>query len=608
MNQPLTPAPIADAALGGPVGALLRGVTEHWLLGIRESQPAILDMLRAPDDQPHRDLLPWSGEFAGKYLTAATLVYRVTRDERLLCYLKGFVAELISCQQPNGYLGCFAKDEQLTGRRTVVDEQGEHEADSWDPWCHYHLMMGLYTWYRETGDEAAFACVKRVADLFCRLFYNEQTGRRLLHTGSPEMNYAPGHIFALLYNETKNEAYLRFALEVLQDFAAEGCGDYYRRALAGEEYYRTPKPRWESIHSIQMLGELYRATGEQNYLTALTQIWRSMTKTDLHNTGGFSTEEQAVGNPFTNGNIETCCTVAYLALTADVLRLTGDPAAADVLELATYNNSLACFAPTGRWSTYNTPMAGEKRANFWQIGFQCRPGSPELNCCSVNAPRLLGELAEWAYMTCDEGLTVNFYAPSAVTLALPGGRVRVEQTTDYPAGGEVTLRFFGLTGRQTLRLRVPFWSEQTEILVGGRVVARPAPGYALLTREWGEGDSVTLRFDCSLRFARGEKDFTGCCSVTRGPLLLAYDGFYNPGPAAATPPVITPGRLRCVGVRPAHVAGSLFTMQNDGQTFTLCDMQAAGSSGSRYTTWLPVAAFAAPAMPPHNLNRSFKVE
>lgn len=39
-------------------------------------------------------------------------------------------------------------------------------------------------------------------------------------------------------------------------------GDYYRTGLAGQEFYRTPRPRWESLHAIQGLVELYRITGD----------------------------------------------------------------------------------------------------------------------------------------------------------------------------------------------------------------------------------------------------------------------------------------------------------------------------------------------------------
>ena len=63
----------------GETGELLRNVTERFLLGIAETDPAILSVFRDRDVKPYRDLLAWSGEFPGKYLTGCAYVYRASR-------------------------------------------------------------------------------------------------------------------------------------------------------------------------------------------------------------------------------------------------------------------------------------------------------------------------------------------------------------------------------------------------------------------------------------------------------------------------------------------------------------------------------------------------
>ena len=97
--------------------------------------------------------------------------------------------------------------------------------------------------------------------------------------------------------------------------------------------------------------------------------------------------------------------------------------------------------PSGRWWTYNTPMDGFRESSAHTIVFQARAGTPELNCCSVNAPRTLGMLSEWAVMTDAAGLVVNYYGPGSFQGALQDGtRVGVRWETDYPRSGAVTLR------------------------------------------------------------------------------------------------------------------------------------------------------------------------
>lgn len=46
-------------------------ITKNRLIGLRETNPAIPDMFRERDTLTYRELLPWSGEFAGKYITGA---------------------------------------------------------------------------------------------------------------------------------------------------------------------------------------------------------------------------------------------------------------------------------------------------------------------------------------------------------------------------------------------------------------------------------------------------------------------------------------------------------------------------------------------------------
>jgi len=96
------------------------------------------------------------------------------------------------------------------------------------------------------------------------------------------------------------------AQEIEKDWETPPSGDYVRTAVAGKPFYATPKPRWESLHSVQAIAELYFLTGEEKYRKAYEQIWWSIVEGDRHNTGGFSSGEQATGNPYDPHAIETC--------------------------------------------------------------------------------------------------------------------------------------------------------------------------------------------------------------------------------------------------------------------------------------------------------------
>lgn len=585
-------------ALDGVIGDRVRACLDQWFLPTPEANPALLEMFRHRDRQPRQDLLPWSGEFVGKYLTSAVLVWRMTGDERLKTLIEHLVKELHGVQDADGYLGPHPHHERLTGK--VLNGKG----DLWDVWGHYHCMVGLLLWHEQTGDETTLAVCRKAADLLCRAFLD--AGVPISVAGAHEMNQAVIHAFCLLYHRTGEPRYVEMARFIERDWQTPPCGDYLRTALAGRPFFQTPKPRWESLHDLQAIAELYFITGEESYRRAFEHIWWSILQGDRHNTGGFSSGEQATGNPYDPRAIETCCTIAWVALSIDMLRLTGLSLVADEIELATFNGVLGGQSATGRWWTYNTPMDGVRKASAHEIVFQARPGSPELNCCSVNGPRGLGMISDWAVMLAADGLIVNYYGPSTVRVSFPSGNVvELTQETRYPVEGTVRL---AVTPQQAesfvLRLRIPAWSAVTAVAVNGsRVDGVQAGTYVALDRTWTGGDRITMTFDMSLHVWVGERECAGQVSLYHGPLLLAYDQRYNTMDPDDLPALDIP---RLVGTpvswdRPLPPWMLLRFTAPDGRDVTVCDFANAGAAGTQYRSWLPARGAASvpfsPAQP-----------
>ncbi len=550
---------------------LAENIISNWLLGLRESNPALIDMFAFDDDAAVRDKLSWSGEFPGKYITSCCFIYRLTGSKKLLGYTVRVADELISYQKENGYLGVWGKDYQLNGYGRFVSKDGyEVRLDTWDAWSHYHVMYGLIMLSDITGDRKYFDSAERIASLFCEKFYTEN-GLRLGETGCLFANMAPMHVMALLYNRTKKRKYLDFALEAEKDLSHPDCIDFINNSLAGKEFYECRNvPRWEYIHSVEALAELYYATNDEKYKNVLLQIWNSIQKTDVHNTGAFSTFEQAMGTPYITWRaIETCCVVAHTALTVDVLELTGDVKAADQLEKALYNTTMGSFNPTGRWATYNTPMMGCKRSHYHEIEFQCKPGAPELNCCSVNAPRPLGTVSEWAYLTDGKALYVNYYGNSKVSF----GGLELTQRTVYPYGDTVNIT---ADGNGLLYLRIPFWSLHTTVSVNGKKTQAERGYFPVEVK----GKTVIgIKFDFSLRFEDGHEELEGKKCVYVGPMLLCHDEYYTSSPAETV--FAKNAKVKIV----KKDLGALYEITAENGSVTLCDMLLAGVSGSYYTTW-----------------------
>ncbi len=577
--------PAARFAPAGPVGERVQANLENWLLRAPQANPGMIEMFRLRDRQPEPSLVPWAGEFVGKYLISAVQALRLSEDPRLREQVARVVAAFLATQADDGYLGPFPRKERLLGH--------------WDLWGHYHAIAALILWHEHTGGAAALSAARRAADLVCATYLD--TNRRVFDAGDPEMNMTILTSLAALHRITGEPRYLRMAREVENDW--QRAGDYLRAGLDGREFFLSPRPRWESLHDLQGLLELWRITGEARYRDAFVHHWRSIRRWDRRNTGGFSSGEQATGNPYAPTAIETCCTVAWMALTLDYLRLTGDLHAADDLELATLNAGLGAQHPSGRWWTYNTPMDGVREASAHTIVFQARAGTPELNCCSVNAPRVLGMLSEWAVMTTGNGLVVNWLGSGQMTCPLADGdSVRLMATGEAWRDGQVDIAIASVPQRAIpIRVRIPGWARNARALLNGQPVKKVTPGeYLEIDRRWVAGDRIEVNFDLPMRFVPGANEAAGKVSVYRGPVLLAFDPAHNSIDETALPPIdlarlddakpVQKSKVsRPDGVTaPPWIAVDVPTAR--GTTVRLVDFASAGAAGTRYRSWLPAGA------------------
>src|ERR1044071_3449606 len=72
--------PYAHFAFTGPVGARVDANVDNWLLRAPKANPGMLENIRLRDRRPAPQLVPWAGEFVGKYLISAVQALRMTDD------------------------------------------------------------------------------------------------------------------------------------------------------------------------------------------------------------------------------------------------------------------------------------------------------------------------------------------------------------------------------------------------------------------------------------------------------------------------------------------------------------------------------------------------
>lgn len=572
----------------GFVGSRLAANLEGWELRTPGANPALIEMFYDRDRKPSRDLLPWHGEFVGKYLCSAILSHRILRDPRQKELIQSVARRFIASQGEDGYLGPFPEGSRLTGLRKG---EGFLQTQLWDVWGHYWAIQALILYYEDFGEEAALTAATKAADLIVQTYLDKPLD--MTNDGSVgQMNYAVIHAFALLYRITGKSEYLEMARWIIDKWDEPAGPQYMKLALDGKEMHEFPGNRWESLHDFLGLSEMYLLTGEPTYREVFVHVWNSILKGDRHNTGGFSSGEKTTGNPYDPSAIETCCTVAWIDMSIAMLKLTGNSLVADEIELSTFNGSLGGQSPSGRWWTYNTPMDGTKEASAHTINFQCRPGSPELNCCSVNGPRGLALLSEWAVLS-NDGFVLNYYGPSTFRVRTANGQtLSLSQETEYPKTGNVILRpSIDEPEQFEIKLRIPGWSANTSVSINGEEVSDVQSGsYLALGREWRTGDIIEINLDMSPHYWVGERNFAGKTSVYHGPILLAFDPVHNEIDPAEIPQIDAKTLSFEVGQTTRQIQPwmILTAEASDGTQVALCDFASAGAYGNYYRTWLPL--------------------
>ncbi|MBK8878533.1 MAG: glycoside hydrolase family 127 protein [Haliscomenobacter sp.] len=141
---------------------------------------------------------PWAGEHIGKYLEAASNVWKLTGDQDLKKQMDRLMYQLINTQKEDGYLGTYTPDQYWT---------------SWDVWSHKYNLHGLLTYYSATGYKPALESCIKIGDLLCRTFGNKPGQMDIITAGTHMGMAATSVLDAMveLYKYTADKKYLDFA-------------------------------------------------------------------------------------------------------------------------------------------------------------------------------------------------------------------------------------------------------------------------------------------------------------------------------------------------------------------------------------------------------------
>jgi hypothetical protein len=357
------------------------------------------------------------------------------------------------------------------------------------------------------------------------------------------------------------------------------------------------------------LTEYYRVTGNEYWKQAFMNLYHNIIEkeiTIIGNGGGDQPYHPAVygeawdntaieqTNPDIRRMMETCVGVTWLKLCSQVLRLTGDPLAADMIEKYTYNGLIGAMKPAGDGFSYVNLLNGVKTN---PEGWGGTVGDVYVTCCNLNGPMGLAYLPYVAVMNSGSGPVINLYnAGTATALTAKGNPVKLDIVTDYPLSGHILVRVTTQKPETfSLRLRIPSWSKATVMQVNGEHIAVSPGTYATIERKWSSGDRIELELDmrCRIIDAPHGSNRAGdnYQALVRGPVVLArdenIDEHYND-------PVSLVSKDGCAEIIPENptIPGTKmqFRVPTEDGFIRMVDYASVNNwNGKHVCTWLPKA-------------------
>jgi DUF1680 family protein len=567
--------PPSAVEIDGWLGARILANATNRLLNV-DTEPLLAGYRKKPGSHP------WIGEHVGKWMHAATLAWAYTGDPRLKTKLDRVAADLIACQEPDGYLGTYVPEKRF----------GLYPDADWDVWSHKYNLMGLLTYYQYTGNESALTACRKMGDLLIATFGPD---RKSILSAGTHLGMAATSVLqpiVLLYRCSGDERYLEFARYIVKAWDEPKGPGIIHALLEEKQVNKTANGKaYEMLSNLVGLCELARATGDSAFLDPVLNAWADISRRRLYLTGSASQGEHFHGDfdlPNATGAhvAETCVTTTWIQLNLQLLRLTGDARFANELEKTLYNHLTAAQNPRGDDWCYFTALEGKK------------PYDSGINCCHSSGPRGLALAPLQAYLKTRvadvDMLLVSTFETSSASFDLGGSSVRVEQRSHFPLQGSSELRFAcSKPTRFAVGVRVAPWAGQPKFEINGRTVsATVRDGWAVIrAQEWKSTDRLSLRFELGSRYVIGEHGNSGMEALEWGPFVLAYDSGRNPGLPGA--PLLgfadtKPARLES---RPgqslqfvADVRSPRLAKEKPATFLTFAD---AGSDGQTYRVWLP---------------------
>lgn len=459
----------------------------------------------------------WAGEYAGKYLFAATRVWQLTDNKLLKTQMDRIVDILIACQNADGYLGSYLPENYWT---------------DWDVWAHKYQILGLLSYYSVTGYKPALESSIKIGNLLCNTFGNEH-GKLNINESSGHKGMASTSVLEPmieLYRFTGDKKYLKFCEYIIEATEFNNGSKIVSTLTTIGKVDKTANGKaYEMLSNLIGFVKLYQLTGNQQLLKATEIAWKDIVKYKLYITGTTSKTEHFAEDLELPANEnagmgEGCVTVTWFQLNQALYYVTGEPKYINEIERTVYNHLLGAQNPKTGCVSLHMGLQYTKE-------YDC---NIDANCCLASLPRGIASVPEIVYAkNAKNGFRINLYTSSTLTdkiFTKRGNEVAVncEINSKYPIVGEASIT---INTKQkcefSLMLYVPMWCNNFKATINGKTLNGIAGNYLTIENEWNGKTTINVTYNINVQVLEGGKSYPNNFALKYGPQVLAIDADLN---------------------------------------------------------------------------------
>lgn len=489
----------------------------------------------------HEGMLFQDSDLA-KWLEAAAYSLHLFPDSEMECRIEEMAALMKQAMEPDGYLDTYYQCNQIKHFTNIAHG---HEL-----YCMGHMIEAAVAHYEETGRDSLLELAKRAADHLIReLYANEQ--RRRIFSGHPEIETA----LMQLYRVTGDERYAELAAHLLDVRGTlplclhtdNGYQTLYTGHWYDESYHQAHAPVREQLtaegHAVRAvylyraMAQLYRHNHDEELLSALDALYENICQKRMYVTGSIGSE--AHGERFSldydlpndRAYAETCASIGMFLWAWEMAHIKDNASYADLMEWELYNGILSGIAADGKHYFYVNPLEVDPaKADFRYDQTHVEPQRVEwfgCACCPPNVIRLLLSLYRYVFRQTKTGFAVEQFISSSYET---DGSVWTLET-DYPRSGCVCLTYAGRMQETEVKFRIPAWCNQVFFTLNGSAIhLDQQDGYAILRREWAEGDQVEMKLLLKPRWIYADprvSENVGKVCLGYGPMVYCFEESEN---------------------------------------------------------------------------------